>query len=125
MLCRTWWEVDEHLLEYDADLSCVVIVCSKCDNVQTIPVMFPLKTGNSRLYFILSMREFTYLIIDSSFIMRRSSCEIVAIALLFVHTENGHGCSAFQNSILLESVSGGHVNMLGTPDRPKHAKVGC
>ena len=31
----------------------------------------------------------------------------------------------FQIPLLLESVSGGHVNMLGTPDGSKHALVGC
>ena len=31
----------------------------------------------------------------------------------------------FQSPLLLESVSGGHVNMLGNPDGPKHALVDC
>ena len=31
----------------------------------------------------------------------------------------------FQTPLLLESVSGGQVNMLGTPDGSKHVLVGC
>jgi hypothetical protein len=64
------------IFDYDADVSRFLSLHeAQWHYVQTVPLL-------------LITRGLTYLITASSFIMRRSTCEIASIALLLVHTEN-------------------------------------